>query len=88
MNKKHTLKKSAAAFLALALTVGATGCSFMVVDAEKDLAQVVAKVDITDNLANDAEYQAYAAGVRSLIADGGLSTDIPKRDLLASYLGI
>lgn len=88
MNKKHTLKKSAATLLALALTVGATGCNFLVVDAEKDLAQVVAKVDVTDNLANDTEYQAYVAGVRSLIADGGLSTDIPKRDLLAYYLSV
>ena len=88
MNKKHTLKKSAATLLALALTIGATGCNFLVVDAEKDLAQVVADVNIADNLAKDTDYQAYAAGVRSLIEEGGLSTEIPKRDLLAYYLSV
>ena len=51
MNKKHTLKKTAAIFLTLALTVGATGCSFITTDSAKDMARQVANVDISTYLA-------------------------------------
>ncbi len=88
MNKKYTLKKSAALFLGLALTVGATGCNFLVTDSEKDLAQIVATVDITTNLENDQAYASVASGVDKLIEMKGLSTDIPKRDLIAYFLNV
>ncbi|MBQ8309173.1 MAG: hypothetical protein IJX96_04995 [Clostridia bacterium] len=88
MNKKHTLKKSAALFLGLALTVGATGCNFLVPDSEKDLAQIVATVDITANLEDDQTYASVASGVDKLIEMKGLSTDIPKRDLVAYFLNV
>ena len=45
MNKKNTVKKTAALLLGLALTVGATGCNFVVTDTAKDYAQEIANVD-------------------------------------------
>lgn len=84
MNIKHTIKKTAAALLALALTVGATGCDFLVTDNEKDLKQTVATVNISSNL-KSAEMEC-ADDVQKLIDNKGLSTDIPKRDLIAYFL--
>ncbi len=88
MNKKHTLKKTAALLLSLGLTVGATGCNFLVVDSEADLKQIVATVDITDNLGKSTDYASVKAGVEKLIDNKGLSTDIPKRDLVAYFLNV
>ena len=88
MNKKQMLKKTAAIFLALGLTVGATGCQFLVTDSMKDLEQIVATVDISEKLASDTEYQNYADEVSTLISEGKLSADIPKRDLVAYFLNV
>lgn len=88
MNTKHTLKKAAAAFLTLALTVGATGCTFLVTDNEKDLKQTVATVNIAGTMGKDDAYKEYADDVQSLIDKGGLVTDIPKRDLIAYFLSV
>ena len=88
MNKKNTLKKTAALLLSLCLTVGATGCNFLVTDSVADLKQIVATVDITDNLANSKDYASVKADVEKLIANKGVSTDIPKRDLVAYFLNV
>ncbi len=78
----------AALLLSLGLTVGATGCNFLVVDNEADLKQIVATVDVTDNLGKSTDYASVKAGVKKLIDNKGLSTDIPKRDLVAYFLNI
>ena len=88
MNKKHTLKKTLALLLSLGLTVGATGCNFLITDSVADLKQVVATVDITDNLKDSNDYASVQADVDKLIANKGLSTDIPKRDLIAYFLSV
>ena len=88
MNKKHTLKKTAALLLSLGLTVGATGCNFLVVDNEADLKQIVATVNIADNLSKSTDYASVKEGVEKLIDQKGLSTDIPKRDLVAYFLNV
>ncbi len=85
MNGKKTLKKTAATFLGLALAVGAVGCgNFIVTDSEKDLAQTVASVNISAELKKDTNYQDVADNVGAVL--GSISTDISKRDLLASFL--
>lgn len=88
MNKKHTFKKTAALLLALGLTLGATGCNFLVTDSMKDLQQVVATVDVSTTLAKDEAYKDYADDISALISAGALSTDIPKRDLVAYFLNV
>lgn len=88
MNKKHTLKKTAAILLSLALTVGATGCNFLVTDSVLDLKQIVATVDVTENLGKSEDYASVKDDVKKLITNKGLSTDIPKRDLVAYFLNI
>ncbi len=88
MNKKHTFKKTLALLLALGLTLGATGCNFLVTDSMKDLQQVVATVDISQTLEKDEAYKDYADDISALISAGALSTDIPKRDLVAYFLNV
>lgn len=88
MKMKHTLKKTAALLLSLGLTVGATGCNFLITDSVADLKQVVATVDITDNLGKSDSYASVKADVEKLIDNKGLSTDIPKRDLVAYFLNV
>ena len=88
MNKKQTLKKTAALLLGLGLTVGATGCDFIVTDNQEDLKQVVATVNISGAMEKDEAYKEYADDVQKLINKGGLSTDIPKRDLIAYFINV
>lgn len=83
MNKKNTLKKTAALMLGLALTVGATGCNFIVTDSEKDLAQTVATVNITAALEEDERYgESIAKAVDEIIG----TAEISKRDLITYFL--
>ncbi len=86
MNRKNSVKKTAALLLGLALAVGAVGCkNFIITDNEKDLAQTVAKVDISAQLAKDGnEYKDVAADVATVVKS--LSTEISKRDLIAYFL--
>lgn len=85
MRKKNRFKLTAAAFLALAMTFGATGCdAFITTDNAENMKQVVASVNISNRLAD--EENAYAEAVRTIIENGGLNTDIPKRDLVAYFL--
>lgn len=88
MSKKNTVKKTAAIVLALAATLGATGCNFIVTDSEKDLAQSVATVNISAHLKQDKNdaLKNYADDVQELINKNYLSNTIPKRDLVASFL--
>ena len=82
MNNKHTFKKAAALFLGLALTVGATGCSFITTDNQADLEQPVASVNISAKL--EEQYKDVAGDVKDVI--GLMSQDILKRDLISYYL--
>ncbi|MBE7077329.1 MAG: hypothetical protein E7377_01340 [Clostridiales bacterium] len=86
MNKKHTLKKTAALLLGLALTVGGTGCGFITTDNQEDLEQKVATVDISGRLKTSAnsEYKNYADDVASIVKD--LSNVITKRDLVSYFM--
>ncbi|MBO5411574.1 MAG: hypothetical protein J6A38_00620 [Clostridia bacterium] len=87
MGKKHTFKKTAALFLGATLTVGATGCNFLLTDSEKNLKQVVASVDISESMKNDETYGSVAQEVSQVLEQGGFTTDIYKRDLIAYFLG-
>ena len=84
MNKTKTFKKTAALLLGLALTVGATGCNFIVTNSEEDLLQPVATVNITAQLKKSAEYKDYAGDVEAVLKN--LSTEIEKRDLVSMFL--
>ncbi len=88
MSKKHTVKKAVALGLGIALTVGATGCNFFVTDTQADLKQVVATVDITDVLAGNDDYKAYASQMETLMESGGLPTNIYKRELVAYFMSV
>lgn len=88
MSKKHTIKKTAALLLGLALTFGATGCDFIVSDSEKDLLQVVAEVDITKILKDDEDFKEYTDVVSDIIDDADGLSKIYKRDLIAAFLNV
>ncbi len=84
MNKKSSVKKTAAILLGLALTVGSVGCdNFILTDNEKDLAQTVATVNIAEALAKEDTGIDKAALTKTL---SSLTTDIKKRDLVAYFL--
>ncbi len=86
MNKKISVKKTAALLLGIALTVGGVGCdNFIITDSEKDLAQTVATVNIAASLkASNGEYSSVADDVAKVV--NNLSKDISKRDLVAYFL--
>jgi len=84
MNMKHTWKKAGALVLALGLTLGATGCDFFVPDNVRDLKQVVATVDISDDLSGDKA--GAKAKLNKLIEDEEISTKIYKRELVSLFL--
>ncbi|MBO5480444.1 MAG: hypothetical protein J6A63_04560 [Clostridia bacterium] len=89
MSKRNTVKKTAAILLALTATVGATGCNFIVTDNVKDLAQIVATVDISSQLNQTGnEFKDYADDIKQLIQKDWLSSEIPKRDLIAAFLSV
>lgn len=88
MTKKNTLKKVTALCMGIALTVGATGCTFLQTDNDLDLQQVVATVDITDVLANDEALSGQKDEVKDLIDAGVLATDVYKRDLVAYFISV
>lgn len=94
MNKKNSLKKTAALLLGIALTVGATGCDFIKTDNVADLNQVVATVNVYETLKSDENYKGVADGVKKImdnlsanVSAGKKSpADISKRDLVAFFL--
>ncbi|MBQ7913036.1 MAG: hypothetical protein IJ308_04730 [Clostridia bacterium] len=79
MNKKNILKKTAAFVLGLALTASAAGCSFVLTDNQKDMAQTVAKVDITKNMSKEE-----AESISGILQE--IPSEISKRDLIATFL--
>lgn len=82
MNKKHTIKKTAAMLLGIAIAMGTTGCGFITTDNQKDLEQIVAKVDITPMLKEDASYAPYADSIEGM----NLSGTVSKRDLVSYFM--
>ena len=87
MSKKNSIKKAAALMLGLALTMGSTGCNFISTDSEKDLAQTVASVNIA-GLDGVVEGADYAKALNAIIDLGGVSKDIPKRDLVSYFMNV
>ena len=83
MNKMNKMKKVVAMLLGVSMAIGATGCQFVVTDNEKDLAQTVATVDISDSL-KGSELDVASAELDALV--GNLSTDISKRELVTYFL--
>ncbi len=86
MNKKNTVKKAGALFLGLALTLGATGCNFLVTDAELDYAQEIARVNISETLKSDEDYKDYAKDIGDILEQ--VPASIVKRDLVSYYMSV
>ncbi len=82
MSKKN-LKKTAALMLGLALTVGATGCNFVVTDSARDLKQTVATVDISAALKENAD---FGNDIAKAVSDILGKSEISKRDLVTAFL--
>ncbi len=82
MNKKQTIKKTAALLLGLGLAIGTTGCGFITTDHQKDLDQTVAEVKIEKVLAE--ENSPVAEEFKKFKFSG----DIKKRELISYYMSI
>lgn len=77
MNKKQTIKKTAALLIGLAIAMGTTSCGFITTDTQKDLNQTVATVSIADELENADKFKAF-----------GFTGEIKKRELISYYMSI
>lgn len=87
MDKKRTMKKTAALTLGMALAIGAAGCEFVVTDSNNDMAQTVATVNITESLKKTDETSAReVATLLQVMNDGKTYSEISKRDLIAYFL--
>jgi len=77
-------KKKIAAIALSAMLMGSAlaGCDLVTTDSQKDLLQVVAEVNITSGAAfrSGGEYEQYASAITT--------SDILKRDLVASYMSV
>ena len=90
MIKNRKIKNALALVLGASFVVGGTACSFFPTDSEKDLAQTVAKVDITDYL-SETEFAQYADDVETIMSymsteSSNKLTQISKRDLVVSFV--
>lgn len=77
MNKKQTIKKTAALLMGLAIAMGTTSCGFITTDTQKDLNQTVATVSIAGELENADKFKAF-----------GFTGEIKKRELISYYMSI
>lgn len=86
MNKKNTIKKTAAMLLGISFALGAAGCDFIVKDNAADLNQTVATVDITPTLKTnpDEKYSGKADEVKSILGKAKIS----KRDLVSYFMSV
>ncbi|MBQ9113347.1 MAG: hypothetical protein IJY05_00290 [Clostridia bacterium] len=86
MNKKNTIKKTAAMLLGISFALGAAGCDFIVKDNAADLNQTVATVDITPTLKTnpDEKYSGKAEEVKSILG----KAEISKRDLVSYFMSV
>lgn len=83
MSKRNTFKKTAALTLALMFTASGAGCDFFPKNSERDLEQIVATVNISKGLKEEGNQNADS--VNRIITDGGLATNVYKRDLIAYF---
>ncbi|MBQ8406687.1 MAG: hypothetical protein IJY38_02100 [Clostridia bacterium] len=88
MNKKNTIKKTAAIVLGASVMLGATGCNFFPTNTELDMKQEIGVVDISGHVAEaeDGKYADYASALQTIVNDCGVDTSISKRDLVAYFL--
>lgn len=86
MKKRNTFKKIAVLCLSIAFTLSAAACGegLITTNSEKDMAQVIATVNIADHddFKGDGEYAAYAGVIKSM------NKNILKRDLVAYFLNV
>ena len=80
MNKKQTIKKTAAMILGLAIAMGATGCEFFTKDSKRDLNQTVATVNIASTIEDET--------IKGKFQELKLSGSIKKRELVSYYLSV
>ncbi len=93
MNKKNTIKKTAALLLGLSFALaGTAGCGFITTDNDADMAQVVAEVNIASYLENDKDvsFRDKAEELKTIVgySGGGLNTTVLKRDLVSYFLNV
>ena len=86
MKKRNTFKKIAVLCLSIAFTLSAAACGegLITTNSEKDMAQVIATVNIADHddFKGKGEYAAYAGVIKSM------NKNILKRDLVAYFLNV
>ena len=86
MVRKNKIKNLAALLLGATFAVAGAGCdTFFTTNNEKDMQQTVAEVNIA-NYINETDLKDTNLG--SIVEGKGLTTEISKRDLVASFLNV
>lgn len=92
MIKNKKIKNALALILGASFAVGGTACSFFSTNSERDLAQTVAKVDITNYLSETefAEYAEEVEMIMSYMSAGSTNklTQISKKDLVSAFVNM
>ncbi len=82
MNKKQTIKNTAALILGLTLAIGTTGCGFITTNHQKDLDQTVATVSI------ESELKEESSSIAGEFEKFKFTGEIKKRELISYYMSI
>ncbi len=88
MIKKNKIKNTAALLLGLTFAVAGAGCDFLTTNNDRDMAQTVGEVNIASYLAETEDFADYSDDMVSIINDGGITTKILKRDLVAAFMNV
>ena len=82
MNKKQTIKKTAALVLGIALAMGTTSCGFITKDNQKDLDQTVAQVNIAESFGEED------AAIVEAFKGFNFTGEVKKRELISYYVSV
>ena len=90
MNKKNNIKKTLAMLLGFSFIAGSfAGCGFLTNDNEADMAQEVAKVDITEYLGKEgSDYADIVDDFKAIVNADGVATKIYKNELISYFLNV
>lgn len=88
MIMKNKIKKAASLALGLTFALAGAGCDFLTTNNDKDMEQTVGEVNIASYLAQTTDFAEYSDDMVSIINDGGITTKILKRDLVAAFMNV
>lgn len=88
MIMKNKIKKAASLALGLTFALAGAGCDFLTTNNDKDMEQTIGEVNIASYLAETTDFAETSDDMVNIINDGGITTKILKRDLVAAFMNV